>query len=213
MTAKKYAFIWDLDGTLADSYPAIVPAVRDCLAAQGLELSEREIYAGVIATAAGTFLAQTAARYGLDEARLKSEFAALNDSRIEAIAAMPHAAETLETLERAGCRHFLFTHRGASCRPILERIGLLPFFTELVTALEGFPRKPEPDAIRYLLGKYALEPETCFYVGDRRIDVEAAVNAGIGSILFLPPGSPGAPTGRESLLVRDLREIPAQILP
>ena len=38
--------------------------------------------------------------------------------------------------------------------------------------------------------------------------IEAAERAGIGSILLLDPNSPGAATGRESFLVRDLAELP-----
>ena len=56
--------------------------------------------------------------------------------------------------------------------------------------------------------KHGLRPERCFYVGDRSLDIEAAERAGIGSILLLDPNSPGAATGRERFLVRDLGEIP-----
>ena len=42
--------------------------------------------------------------------------------------------------------------------------------------------------------------------GDR--DIDAALNAGIGSIFYLDPSSPGAPTGRETFIIHDLLEIP-----
>ena len=38
--------------------------------------------------------------------------------------------------------------------------------------------------------------------------VEAAINAGISSILYLDPASPGSATGKETYLVHDLLEIP-----
>ena len=207
----RYAFIWDMDGTLVDSYPAIVPAAREALALHGLVCSEEEIYARAMAGSVAALLEQTAAERGLDLAALKAAFDRLNDSRIADIRPMPHAAEALAALERAGQRNFVYTHRGASCRTILEQTGLAPFFTELVTALDGFPRKPAPDGILYLLGKYGLDPARSFYVGDRSLDVAAAENAGIGSILYLPPASPVEPSGRESHVVRDLLEIPALI--
>ena len=185
-----------------------VPAARETCAAWGLDYSEAYIHDYVIRTSVGTLLEDAAARLKTDPAPLKAHFNALNDSRIGAIRAIPHAAETLGALRRAGHRSFVYTHRGASCRAILEQTGLAPYFTEVLTALSGFPRKPAPDAIRYLLEKYALDPAASFYVGDRSLDIEAAVNAGIGSILFLDPASPGRPTGRESYIVRDLAEIP-----
>ncbi len=205
----QYAFIWDMDGTLVDSYPAIVPAVQRTCAEWGLDYSAAYIHDYVIRTSVGTLLEQAAAGLGISPAPLKARFDALNDSGIGAIRAIPHAAETLEALCRAGHANFVYTHRSASCPAILEQTGLTPYFTEVLTALNGFPRKPEPDAIRYLLDKYELDPARSFYVGDRSLDVEAAENAGIGSILFLDPASPGKATGRETFLVRDLLEIPA----
>ena len=122
---------------------------------------------------------------------------------------MLHARDCLETLASAGCRSFVYTHRGVSCPAILAHTGLRPYFTELVTALEGFPRKPSPEGILYLLEKYALDPAACFYVGDRRLDMEAAENAGVGGIFYAPPETPVLPTGRERFVVSDLLEIPA----
>ena len=205
---KQLAFIWDMDGTLVDSYPAIVPAAREALAEFGVELTAEEIHREVIATSVGTLLERIARERELDAGAMKAAFARRNDSRIEAIRAMPHAGECLAALRNAGHRSFVYTHRGASCETILLQNGLTAYFTEIVTALSGFPRKPAPDAILYLMEKYGLERESCFYIGDRSLDVEAAERAGIGSILLLDPQSPGASTGRESFLVRDLAEIP-----
>ena len=89
----------------------------------------------------------------------------------------------------------------------MTQTGLLPYFTEVVTALDRFPRKPNPAAILYLMEKYHLSPSASFYVGDRSLDVEAANNAGIGSILFLDPSSPIEATGHETYVVKDLLEI------
>ena len=201
------AFIWDMDGTLVDSYPAIVPAAREACAAFGLNYSPDYIHEQVIRTSVGTFIEQISAKHGINPDPVKARFNRLNDSRIDAIQAIPKAAETLSSLTFAGHLCFVYTHRGASCEAILKNTGLLPYFTEVVTALNKFPRKPAPDAILYLMEKYSLCPSSCFYVGDRSLDVEAACNAGIGSILYLDPSSPGNATGKETYIVQDLMEI------
>ena len=202
-----YSFIWDMDGTLVDSYPAIVPAVQAVCREYGLDYSAGFIHEYVIRTSVGDLMKKIGRDHGLDPAVLVQRFNVFNDSRIEAITAMPHAEETLRFLAEAGHRNFVYTHRGASCRAILKQTGLEPYFTEVVTALDGFPRKPAPDAILYLMEKYALTPSHCFYVGDRSLDVEAANNAGIGSILYLEPESPITATGHETHVVADLLEI------
>ena len=203
------AFIWDMDGTLVDSYRAIVPNVRAVLAERGIEIDGKALYAETIRSSVAALLERIAAEHGIDPAPLKADFSRLNDTNISAIRPMPHCAQTLEALQRAGHRSFIYTHRGASCAAILEQCGLTPWFTEAVTALYGFARKPEPDGIRYLMDKYGLDASRCYYVGDRQLDVEAAQRAGIGSILLLDPDSPGSSDGSEDYLVRSLAEIPA----
>ena len=201
------ALIWDMDGTLVDSYPAIVPAAKEVCDGLGLSYSEEEIHNKVIRTSVGTLLEEAAAELGLDPNPIKAHFNRLNDSRIAAIHPVHHAPETLKALCDLGHRNFVYTHRGASCQAILDRNRLTPYFTEVLTALSGFPRKPAPDAITYLVEKYRLNPERTYYVGDRRLDVEAAENAGIRSILYLIPESPVTPVGSEAAVVRDLLEI------
>ena len=203
----QYSFIWDMDGTLVDSYPAIVPAVQQVCAEYGLDYSKEHVYSCVIGTSVGDFLAGVGRELGMDPAVLISKFDAKNNSHIESIRAIPHAQETLSSLKEAGHQHFVYTHRGKSCRSILKQTGLLPFFTEIVTAMDGFARKPSPEAILYLIRKYHLSPDHCFYVGDRKVDIEAACNAGIGSILYLDPTTPGKACGLETFIVGDLLDI------
>ena len=197
-----------MDGTLVDSYPAIVPAAKQACYEYGLNFSSEYIHEAVIRTSVGAFLEHECKKHCLDPAPVKTRFNQLNDSHIDAIRAIPHAEKTLRLLTISGHKCFVYTHRGASCHAILEQTGLLPFFTEVVTALDGFPRKPDPAAILYLIEKYSLLTDHCFYVGDRSLDIEAANNAGISSILYLDSNSPTEATGRETHVVSDLLEIP-----
>lgn len=47
--------------------------------------------------------------------------------------------------------HFAYTHKGITANDVLERLGVHQYFTEVVTSANGFARKPEPEAINYLL--------------------------------------------------------------
>lgn len=205
---KSCALIWDMDGTLVDSYPAIVPAAKEVCDSLGCCYSAEEIHEKVIRTSVGTLLEEIAFARGLDPQPVIRQFNILNDRNIKAITAIPHAKETLKALCLAGHRNFVYTHRGASCVEILSRNGLTPYFTEILTALSGFPRKPEPDAILYLIKKYCLDKQHTYYVGDRRLDIDVANNAEIGSVLYLVPESPVIPDGTETAVIHDLSEIP-----
>ena len=82
------------------------------------------------------------------------------------------------------------------------------YFREILTSQSGFARKPDPEGLRYLIEKYGLDPACTFYVGDRRLDMDCAVNAGITGILYSAPGCVDISGGAEKHIIRDLLEIP-----
>lgn len=204
---QPFAFIWDLDGTLVDSYTRIVPKVKKFCEELGVYYSEDYIKDYSLRYSVGKLLDEIAPATGKDPTWLKEQYDILNDQGISGIEPMPYAKEILHKLTNAGHYCFIYTHRGASCQMILEETGLEPYFSEIVTARAGFPRKPAPDGILYLLNKYNLPPDHCFYVGDRSIDIRSGNNAGIGTILFLPEGNPVLPDGTESYIIHELKEI------
>ena len=98
---------------------------------------------------------------------------------------MPGARDVLAWAEESGIQQFVYTHKGDNARTILRDLGLESYFTEILTSQSGFVRKPSPEAANYLLGKYQLDSEKTYYIGDRTLDVEFAQNSGIQSINFL----------------------------
>ena len=57
-----------------------------------------------------------------------------------------------------------------------------------MTSLDGFPAKPAPDALNFLIQKHGLDRAQCVMLGDRDIDLDAGKNAGIACALFDPEG-------------------------
>ena len=81
------------------------------------------------------------------------------------------------------------------------------YFIEILTIEDGFQRKPNPEAINYLISKYNMNRNSTYYVGDRKLDIESANNANIKSILFIPKDSYIKPTKKENYIIEDLIEI------
>ena len=92
------------------------------------------------------------------------------------------AKELLEEIQAHGGRHFLVSHRDRQVLTLLEQTGIAPYFTEIVTADEGFPRKPDPASMLYLKEKYGIQDG--LVIGDRPIDIEAGKAAGLSTYLF-----------------------------
>ena len=117
-------YIWDLDGTLVDSYPAIVPATQKACTEFGLEFSAEYIHSEIIRTSVGAFIEQEAVPRQMNPDPIKARFNELNDNSIGNIVAMPHAKEILQRLTEAGHSCFMVTHRGESCLRILRQTEL-----------------------------------------------------------------------------------------
>lgn len=202
------ALIWDLDGTLLDSYGVIVDSTLRALAEAGVTAERRELHRRLIASSVRDVLGEIGRERGLDAHALWLRVDALDRARNDSISLMDGAAEALEALHGMDVPSFVYTHNSRASLEILDRHGVLRFFTDALTAEAGLPRKPAPDGINALTVHHSLDKRHTFYIGDRPIDIRCAENAGVGSVLFLPPSSPAVPTGRETYIVRDLREIP-----
>ena len=207
------AYIWDLDGTLFDSYGSIVSSLAAVAGEYGAASPEAEIMKAVKQGSVSGYLRGLSGRTGKDYEFLYGRYREVSHEKMDEITLVPGAAETLESLKNAGARHFVYTHRGRSTRLLLERLGLAPFFEEVVTFENGFRPKPSGEGVKYLTDRYGLEKETTAYVGDRTLDVRYAKDAGVKAVLFLPGDSCVVPEGGEDRIIRKLEElIPTEAL-
>ena len=201
------AYIWDMDGTLIDSYGAIVSALADVAKVCGSADSPEQILKAVKQGSVSGYLRDLSAGSGKSTEALYQMYRATGHANDDQIPLIPGAAETLKALRDQGAKHFVYTHRGATTRPLLERLGIKEYFEETVTSENGFKAKPSGEGVEYLLEKYRLDRMKTAYVGDRALDVLCAKDAGIQAILYLPADSCVVPTGKEDRIVRELTEL------
>ena len=206
MTGMK-AYIWDLDGTLVDSYGTIVSGLADVAAECRVPDSHEDILKAVKQGAVSVYLRELAGRCGTDYSLLYRRYREISHTRDNEITLIPGAKETLEALQDAGAEHFVYTHRGKTTGMLLNRLDLERFFTEVVTSENGFPPKPSGEGVEYLVKKYGLDKTFTAYVGDRTLDVECAKNAGVKAILYLPEDACVIPGGTEDRIIRKLEEL------
>ncbi|HFI0665269.1 TPA: HAD-IA family hydrolase [Streptococcus suis] len=175
-------FIWDLDGTLLDSYQAILVGIEETYAQFDIPFDREEIHAFILTYSVKDLLARDAQKYGKDLVQLNQARANSLREKNTAIQLMEGAREVLEWTVQEGIQNFIYTHKSDNAFQVLEDLGVDHYFTEILTSDSGFARKPAPEALLYLIEKYDLDKSTTYYVGDRLLDVETALAAGIGSI-------------------------------
>ena len=201
------AYIWDLDGTLLDSYEMITAAAARTAADAGVYDEEAAVHRAVKQDSVSGYMRDVSARSGKPFEELMAQYRRYTHETDDRITLIDGAAEALERLRKAGAVHFVYTHRGQSSRPILRRLGILDCFREVVTSAYRFAPKPSGDGVRYLLEKYGLDPAQTWYAGDRTIDVLCAKDAGVKALLLLQPGTCVSRTGQEDRIISSLSEL------
>lgn len=201
------SYIWDLDGTLLDSYGSIVSSLVDVAGECGEFDSYEHIMQAVKQGAVSTYLRELSSRSGQDYSGLYQRYREISHERLNEITLIPGAKETLEGLKKHGADHYVYTHRGKSTGVLLKRLGLTGCFREIVTFEMGFKPKPSGEGVSYLVRKYGLEKAATAYVGDRSLDVYCAKDAGVKAVLYCPEDSCVEPTGKEDLVIGRLEDL------
>ncbi len=169
--------LFDLDGTLIDSAPAILASYREAFAAAG-RAAVVPIDAGIVGPPLLETLQMLAGTTdaGVIEA-LAAHFKASYDTRgYRETAAYDGVGEMLARLVEAGCRLSIATNKRLHpTRLILAHLGWADHF-DAVYALDLFePRLPHKAAmIARLLQDRGIAREQAVYVGDRSEDGESA---------------------------------------
>lgn len=202
----KKAMIWDLDGTLLDSYDVIVESICMAFSEFGIPYTKEEIHAVAIQASIKTLFAEKERCYGVDASLLQQRYSEISGSKYQLIKAEKQAYEVLQRLTEKGYEHYVFTHRGKTTIPVLNHLRMTSNFRDIITSQHGFQRKPHPEGLLHLIEKNALDTRCTYYVGDRKLDMMCAKNAGIPGILYMPEGSFDV-TGEETYVIKELLEI------
>jgi phosphoglycolate phosphatase-like HAD superfamily hydrolase len=196
--------IWDLDGTLFDTYPAIAGAFQDAVRALGREADLDRILD--LAQVSFDHCTQTLAREcSLKPADIEREYV-VHHARREygEQRPFPGAREVCELVCSRHGKNLIVTHRGSrSTIGLLETHGLRRLFEGWITADDGYPKKPDPSAFEAALAMFRCDRADTMSVGDRDIDTTAARRAG----LFTCKYGTLVSSARPDLEVTDYRQL------
>lgn len=175
--------IWDFDGTLFDTYPILAKAVINVLEEQGIYESYDKVMSLMKVSFTHLFNYINDTFYISDT--LVSNFKKYKREVEEKnIKPFPHVVDVCRRVyEGKGFNH-LYTHRGNSAVEFLKKYDLFQYFKGIITSENNFKRKPEPEALLWLVNEYKIGKSEALMIGDRDIDILAAKNAGIDGCYF-----------------------------
>jgi phosphoglycolate phosphatase len=174
------AVLFDLDGTLVDSYAALAEAVNYARREHGLkDLSEERIREFV-----GDGLEKLLQR-AFEAAEVPASVQSAFEMRYDEICCsesrvLADVEGTLDELSRTGVVMAVCTNKPTNFSvKILEALGLARHFCAIVGPDLAGARKPDARHLLRTLEATACAPDEALFVGDMPIDVQAARNSGI----------------------------------
>jgi phosphoglycolate phosphatase len=174
------AVLFDLDGTLVDSAADIAEALNDLLAEEGrapcsLAEVKRMVGEGVVR------LMEKAFREADGAAERAERFMEIYSPRSARLTVPVEGAfAALDHFKGLGVPLAVCTNKpDDAAREILDSLGLLPYFREIIGGTSGLPRKPDPATLLEAARRLGAEPAHTLMVGDSLPDVSAARAAGM----------------------------------
>lgn len=182
------AVLWDLDGTLLDSYEAI----HEALGAVLKELGKEPITMAETRRSVGNGLDALLARFVGDAERAEATriFRERYDvTGPELTTLMPGADHVTRELVKRDVLQGVASNKPSDySEELLEVLEVRDRFEVVVGPDLGFPPKPAPDMVLAALEEMDVEPEEALFVGDMVVDVKTARAAGL-AVAVVPIGS------------------------
>jgi len=182
------AYLFDCDGTIADSMPLHYVAWSKALAEQGCVFDEKLFYAwGGMPVA--EIIASLNERDGLAMpvdavARRKEALYYENIAQLEAV------PEVLEHIHASHGQIPFAVVSGSTRESVvasLEALHLLDKFDTLVCAGDYAKSKPDPEPFLVAAARLGVAPKDCLVFEDTEMGIRAATAAGMASVKILQP--------------------------
>jgi beta-phosphoglucomutase family hydrolase len=177
------AYLFDCDGTVADSMPLHYRAWKQALAEWKCDFDEELFYAwgGMhVVEIISTLNRQRGLNMPVEAVGQRKE--ALYYELLPELKAVP---EVLEHIEEAHGRIPIAVVSGSTRESVtasLAALNLLDRFDALICAGEYAKSKPDPEAFLLAAEKLGVAPESCLVFEDTEMGIQAATAAGMASV-------------------------------
>ncbi|MES2393959.1 MAG: HAD family phosphatase [Acidobacteriota bacterium] len=182
------AYLFDCDGTIADSMPIHYVAWKKILGEWGCDFPERTFYewGGMPVTdILATLNRQQGLEMPVDDVHRQKE--AMYMELVGELKAVP---EVLEHVLEGHGRIPMAVVSGSTRESVtrsLETLGILEKFDVLVCAGDYARGKPDPEPFLMAARKLGVAPGDCLVFEDTEMGIEAATAAGMASVKILQP--------------------------
>ncbi len=188
------AYLFDCDGTIADSMPLHYIAWREALSEWNCALEEKLFYAWggrPIAEIIATLNEHHGLHMPVETVAQRKE-----ERYVERLPQLTAVPEVLELIEAQHGRIPFAVVSGSTRESVtasLTALKILDRFDTLVCAGDYKKSKPDPEGFLLAAANLTVAPEACLVFEDTDMGIQAATAAGMASVRIPPPWERRAP--------------------
>ncbi|GAA0809824.1 HAD family hydrolase [Ligilactobacillus aviarius] len=179
-------FLFDFDGTIADSGDAATLATQACFKDFDLEVPTAETVRYYMGVPIEIFIPELVEKQGKHYSA--EQFEAMYDSfrrhygeiEQETTTLFPQMKDTLTALKDAGKKLFIVSSKAStSLKRNLKTLGIADLFDDLIGSDQAEHYKPAPDGVLMVIEKYHLDKNESVMIGDAKYDLQMGKAAGV----------------------------------
>ena len=177
-----FAIIFDLDGTLADTFELIFSSWNAAVGpVVGRWFSDAEVIARFGPTEVEMIRREIPPEY--HEAAIRRFRERYEQDHAQLACVFPDVREMLAALSSARVPMGVMTGKGRDTADItIAKLGWTKIFSSVVTGDDITRAKPDPQGILLVAQQLGIDPKNCLYVGDAPADVRAGRAAGMKTV-------------------------------
>lgn len=177
--------VFDLDGTLMDSYRGLAVAMNHVLEEMGLPTYPEDAYKKFVGNGIEMLVERALPEGHKDQ--LDVAFPKMIDHYIKeyeyGLVVYDGIYELLDQLFKEGHQIAMITNKfHHMAKVIMESFFSQYAFKAIIGRSDIYPAKPDPETLLSVVERSGLAKEQCYMVGDTEVDIMTARNAGVQEI-------------------------------
>ena len=186
--AKKKAYIFDLDGTLANTLTSIAYFGNRALEIYGYQPIEEQKYRYMVGNGAKILVRRMLRENGIDSEQAFNRVLSLYNQSYDdnpLYLTVPYAGvpETLKKLKSNNIKLAVLSNKphNTTCK-VAEKLFGSHLFDLVYGQREGVPLKPNPEPLLSVIRELGVNPTECVYVGDTATDIQTGKSADVFTV-------------------------------
>jgi HAD superfamily hydrolase (TIGR01509 family) len=177
--------VWDVDGTLFDSYPCLSDSLWRACHDFNILLT-REQAMKMAKNSLEKTINQLADEYDINREDMVERFRwYFHHIPAERQPPFPGVIAVCRWRRDSGGQNFIYTHRHRqTLGELLVFYQMTDLFSDMVTGDDGYASKPDPAGLLTLMAEHDLPASDVLMIGDREMDVLVGKAAGVHTCLF-----------------------------